>query len=301
MTAQFYRVGVAADRAVGNLYHSGIIAANALSGRSWDGIEGHAWEFANIWGDPKRSNMFYVFHGAFGRRRFPGTGTNDFIGNFGNFHPTALAVDARPTSETLLVGADGPNRIMRTLNGNVDAPAWSAVTIDTGGTPLAQPFTALDFCPSQPASAYGITGDGRVFFQANVNGSGAWTQTGSWAMSGVRGLAVNPSHVDRIYAITGGAVARSADSGATWTAIPGTGANALPSSEVNSIVAYPSHAQTLFVALDIGVFITRNEGATWHPFDVGLPNAEVLSVFWKDGWLYAVTHGRGLWRRSPCL
>jgi hypothetical protein len=32
-----------------------------------------------------------------------------------------------------------------------------------------------------------------------------------------------------------------------------------------------------------------------------LPNAQVLQVFSDTDWLYAVTHGRGLWRRQPCL
>ena len=49
------------------------------------------------------------------------------------------------------------------------------------------------------------------------------------------------------------------------------------------------------------LFISRNDGATWHPFDQDLPNAIIGQILWSNGYLYAVTYGRGLWRRRPCL
>jgi hypothetical protein len=87
---------------------------------------------------------------------------------------------------------------------------------------------------------------------------------------------------------------------AGWTALPGTAPNTLPSSEINSIVTRPGSATTVYVALDVGVFVSYDEGVNWHPFDADLPNAEVLEIMWSNGLLYAVTHGRGLWRRRPC-
>ena len=91
---------------------------------------------------------------------------------------------------------------------------------------------------------------------------------------------------------------RSQRGGQDWTPIQGTGSNMLPNSEFNSIVASPSSATILYLAADIGVFVSYDEGANWYPFDDGLPNAEILQIFVDGPFLYAVTYGRGLWRRS---
>jgi len=45
----------------------------------------------------------------------------------------------------------------------------------------------------------------------------------------------------------------------------------------------------LFLAADIGVFISGDEGASWHRYDHGLPNAPVVQLSWSDGELHAVT------------
>lgn len=112
-TAEFYRVGVQNHVAAGNLFHSGLIAASAVGSALWEGIEGHAWEWAYVFADPKRIGRFYVFHGQLARRRYPGTGTGDFV-NIATFQPYisdastsrpvgAIAVDARPGSQVILV------------------------------------------------------------------------------------------------------------------------------------------------------------------------------------------------------
>ena len=95
VTAQFYRVGIAGNRGVGNTYHSGIIASEALNGGGWANVEGHAWEFANVWGDPRRPNYFYVLAGELCRLRVPKLTPTDFQIPWGtpSFRPAAVAVD----------------------------------------------------------------------------------------------------------------------------------------------------------------------------------------------------------------
>jgi hypothetical protein len=309
VTAQFYRVGVAGDHAVGDVYHSGIIAAADLATRSWQEIEGHAWEFAYVYGDPRRASYFYVFHGALGRRRFPGTGAGDFVLGYGNFQPPGgaavggIAADPRLTSSTLLCGASNPGRIMRTLDAAPDAPAWTAVPgVNLG----AEPVVSIAFAPSVPGKAYAVSQSGRVLRKDDVNDdtAPAWTAVGQWASptgNQIRQLAVNSQHDERVYLITAKEVVRSAASGAgPWTSITGSAAAPLPTSDFHSFVAAPDGV-TLFLGADIGVFISRDDGANWFPFDADLPNAPIGQIFWSDGYLYAVTYGRGLWRRRPCL
>jgi hypothetical protein len=77
VTAQFIRVGATGARALGNLYHSGIIGSTNVASRSWAGVEGHRWEWHQVYGDPRRPSYFIIGAGLL-RRKWPSTGVNDF-------------------------------------------------------------------------------------------------------------------------------------------------------------------------------------------------------------------------------
>jgi hypothetical protein len=314
VTAEFYRVGLSSVVSVGNLYHSGIIASDNVNSTQWQGIEGHSWEFAEVLADTKRPGRFYVLHGELSRRRYPGTGANDFI-RFGPFTPSsdgavsAIAVDVRPTSQTIVCGArNNPvpgvaNALMITSEGNkepyvdgagnlIDVPVWS-VAIDAG----ARAVVACSFAPSDPGRCYVMASDGKVWRKDEVNSAGAWLEPGAWSAGDVRQLAVNAHDGTHVYAISGTRVGRSIDSGTTWTDV-GTGG--LPPGELHSIVADPANPHVLYLGANVGVFRSPDEGDIWSAFDVGLPNAPVGQVFRDGDFLYAVTYGRGLWRRRLC-
>jgi ligand-binding sensor domain-containing protein len=84
-----------------------------------------------------------------------------------------------------------------------------------------------------------------------------------------------------------------------WTPIRGTGLWTLPNSDLHSLVAAPGSTTTLYVGADIGVFVSSDDGANWYSFNDHLPNAVIGQIFWDNGYLYATTYGRGLWRRRP--
>jgi hypothetical protein len=298
VTAQFYRVGIAGNRGVGNTYHSGIIASEALNGGGWANVEGHAWEFANVWGDPRRPNSFYVLAGELCRLRVPKLTPTDFQIPWGtpSFRPATVAVDQRPASATILAGADNPGRVMRTLTGDAASPSWAA---EPGISVTGDAVTGLAFANPASGLAYAITGGGRLFSKADVNAAGPWTALGQWMGTGrVVGLAVNPQVPGRVYAASGATIQRFDAAAGTWTPITGAAPNALPASTINNIVTHPGNGTVLFAGLHIGVFVSYDEGGTWYPFDEGLPNAPVLEIQWATGFLYATTHGRGLWRRA---
>jgi photosystem II stability/assembly factor-like uncharacterized protein len=318
-TAEFYRVGVQNHIAVGNLFHSGLIGSTSVASGQWEGIEGHAWEWAYAFADPKRIGRFYIFHGQLGRRRYPGTGTDDFILNFATFQPYisdastsrpvgAIAVDARPGSGIILVSAYPDStagtgyRLMMTTEGDrepftapdgsvTNQPTWTMVINN------AQPIAAVIFAPSAPVRAYAMANNGRLFRKDDIDTPGAWTQLGQWSLSDVRQMAVNSSNADRLYAVARNRVGRSINGGADWVDI---GGSSLPASEFNSLIAHPTIANRLYLGADIGVFVSDDEGDTWQPYDDDLPNAEVQQFFLTGNYLYAVTHGRGLWRRRLC-
>jgi photosystem II stability/assembly factor-like uncharacterized protein len=81
---------------------------------------------------------------------------------------------------------------------------------------------------------------------------------------------------------------------------PGSGSGSLPFVPLNAVIIDPSNADTTYyAATDIGVFVTRDGGATWADFGstLGLPNVRVTDLhLMPDGRrLVAATFGRGAW------
>jgi photosystem II stability/assembly factor-like uncharacterized protein len=68
---------------------------------------------------------------------------------------------------------------------------------------------------------------------------------------------------------------------------------------VNAIVIDPTNSSRLFCGCDVGVFRTDNAGASWTPWDQGIPNVPVfdLELHGPRRLLRAATHGRSIWER----
>jgi hypothetical protein len=309
VTAQFYRVGATGTRALGNLFHSGIIGSSNVAGRGWGGVEGHGWEWHHVYGDPRRPSYF-VLGGALFRRKWPSTGVNDFQIPWGtpSFPPSggaavgSIAVDLRPASSTVLVGSHTPGRIMRG-DGSAESPAWSSMPGIAIGD---EPIVSIDFARSAPGRAYAVSRSGHLFRKDDVNDdvtAPAWSAVTQWTSptgSEVRQLAVNAQDANRVYLITAQEIVTWTPT-AGWSSIKGSGSTTLPSSDLHSIVVDPRTASTIYIGADVGVFISRDNGANWYAFDQELPNAIIGQIFWDADYLYATTYGRGLWRRRPCL
>lgn len=325
-TSQFFRVAVQGDLAVGNLDHNGLKGTTDVPSGAWQKANAfggnNALEFAFVYADPKRTNRFYVFDGnQLSRLRFPSSVRADliqyapfapFTSGFSRSLPVGpVAVDMREESETVLVCADQSAaagfRLMLTKEADVEPtlnaagavvglPNWETA-IDNGA---ADPLVSVTFAPSSPGTAYVISANGVVIAKADVNAGAVdadWEVRGQWAQTDVRQLVVHSGSEERLYAVSGTSFGRSADGGRTW---PSAGITSPPGTELNSIAAHPHDSFTLFIGADSGVFVSRDEGENWSPFDDGLPNAEITQVFIERGYLYAITHGRGLWRRKIC-
>lgn len=103
-----------------------------------------------------------------------------------------------------------------------------------------------------------------------------------------------------------GMVYRSTDGGATWTYMDSN----LPHSLANAVVVDPQDANTVYVALDAGVWFTTQAGtggctgllsSCWSEFGIGLPDAPVVgliasSALAQTRTLTASTYGRGIWQ-----
>ncbi|HTH53877.1 MAG TPA: choice-of-anchor D domain-containing protein [Edaphobacter sp.] len=101
-------------------------------------------------------------------------------------------------------------------------------------------------------------------------------------------------------------VYRSLDAGAHWSNI----SRNLPNVPANSIVVDPNDANTIYVALDTGVYVTTQvttceTSNCWSVYGSSLPNAPVTQLVaapamatgdGRTGLLRAATYGRGVWQ-----
>jgi hypothetical protein len=86
---------------------------------------------------------------------------------------------------------------------------------------------------------------------------------------------------------------RSTNRGQTWESI----AAGLPAEPINSVREDPKAKHLLYVATDMGVFVSLDKGATWAAMAGNLPNVPVhdLQVHPKQGDLVLATHGRSIY------
>jgi len=121
--------------------------------------------------------------------------------------------------------------------------------------------------------------------------------TGMTVYATVMGFAGNGENAPHVY--------RSISGGASWTDI----SRNLPNAPANSVLVDPNDANTVYVAMDTGVYATQQVTTCattncWSVFGTGLPNAPVVELQASAGMatgdgrfgeLRAATYGRGIW------
>ncbi|HEU5409799.1 MAG TPA: hypothetical protein VFU57_02175, partial [Candidatus Acidoferrales bacterium] len=208
----------------------------------------------------------------------------------------------------------GTFRVWQSANGGI---SWNIISPDLTGS-TSNPncsqgqcvITSLAVAPSSSGTIYVGTDVGRIWVSNNVNSisptfteidqantpgrvvtqvvaSPATPNTAFAAFSGFSGFNDNLGH---IFETTNG--------GQSWTDISGN----LPNTPVNDIVVDPDNVtnSTVYVATDVGVFVTTNAGVTgttWSELASGLPQVECTSLKLNETAriLQVGTHGRGIW------
>jgi sugar lactone lactonase YvrE len=201
----------------------------------------------------------------------------------------------------------------------VTKSGWSTSCTDTAcdWTPV------FDTGAGNAVTALSSANNGSVIYAAWVGGGGnpgptfsrgiATNYGGTWHQIDVSslpnrlvaGLTVDPANPAHAYAIfngfsrrfvPGGGVGHvfeTSNGGASWTDISGN----LPDIASDALVL---KGGTLALATDAGVFTAAEFGGThtrWARLGTGLPNVAVDDLTsGPDGYVYAATHGRGIWR-----
>jgi photosystem II stability/assembly factor-like uncharacterized protein len=111
-------------------------------------------------------------------------------------------------------------------------------------------------------------------------------------------IAVHPQDGNTAYAVFGGFntqhVWKTQNGGFSWTAIDGD----LPDIPTNTIVIDPEFPEIIYIGNDIGVWVSKDSGASWEPFSEDAPSSMLvmhLSIT-GDKKLRAATYGLGVWQ-----
>ena len=95
-------------------------------------------------------------------------------------------------------------------------------------------------------------------------------------------------------------IIRSTDMGDTWEDISGFGENSLSSNGFPDVATYtmlvmPYNTDILWAGTEIGLFISEDNGNTWHYSDNGLPAVCIWDMKIVGDQVILGTHGRGIW------
>lgn len=257
--------------------------------------------------DPTNANVIFAEYqyGGLGKSTNGGGSFGDATNgiNGGDRRNWSVPVVMDPTNSQVLYY--GTYRVYRTSNG---AANWSAISGDlTGGQGSGNlqfpTVTTIAVAPSSPATVYAGTDDGHAWVTTNTGSS--WTNVSAGLPNRwVTRVAVDPQNRDIVYTTVSGYkwdepqphVFRSVNRGTNWSDISSN----LPDGPVNSIVVDPLDSNTLYVATDFGVFVSRNLGGRWDVLGAGLPLNPIcdLCLHAPTRSLISGTHGRSMFRLS---
>ena len=161
----------------------------------------------------------------------------------------------------------------------------------------ASPWTDAALSPVTNAASAGFKFNPGAFDISSVTVD-THDASGATVYATVMGFAGNGANAAHLY--------RSTDGGAHWL----NASSNLPNAPANGVAVDPNDANTVYVALDTGVYVTFSitscpSSSCWSVYGTTLPNAPVLSLSaapklatgdGRSGELRAGTYGRGIWQ-----
>lgn len=183
---------------------------------------------------------------------------------------------------------------------------WNAISPDLTnhnlfGYPITWgTITTVSNAPSDSSVSYCGTDDGQVWVTRDDGAS--WTNINpSTAVRWITRVTTDPNDAAIVYCTISGYrfhdnvahVYRSVNFGNTWQNIEGN----LPNVPCNDIIPDPYRDSTLFLATDIGTYITYDLGQNWIPLGSGMPIVPVtdLRLHRPSMTLIAATYGRSIY------
>jgi hypothetical protein len=257
--------------------------SNLLVGtcRVWRGpaASGSAWSASN------------AISPAFNNSATPCTASSPLIRSLAAGGPSATNASAQLSGSSVLYAG-----LAGALDGGSTVPGHVFVTRSANTSPVTPTWTDIALSPvtNDVADAYTFNPLGYDISALAVD---PHDPTGATVYATVMGF--NAPHLYR-----------STDFGAHWLNLSAN----LPNAPANAVAIDPNDANTVYIALDTGVYVTQGIATCatancWSVLGTALPNAPVTGLAaaagaptgdGRSGLLRAATYGRGLWQ-TPLL
>jgi hypothetical protein len=192
----------------------------------------------------------------------------------------------------------GSNRLYRSEN-------QGTTMTDVSGT-LPARISAIAISPQFDAvRLVGLT-NGQVFLSTTAGATTMTNVTGSIPARYVGRIAIDPSNSNVAYvALNGFGLSAGQHVWKTTNLLSGTptwtaAGSGIPDTPANAFAIDPANTQVLYAGTDIGVFRSTNGGASWEPFNDGLPRIAVFGMEIQPihRVLRIATHGRGIYEMN---
>ena len=199
-------------------------------------------------------------------------------------------ITAHPTTDGTFYTAR--QRIYRSTN---NGGAWSAISGNVNGSSAVR---EMAISSSNPMILYATTGSS--VFLSTDGGATFTNKTSGLPSKTITSVNVHPTDENMAILTFSGfgtnKVYKTTNMGSSWFSIFGN----LPDSPVNDGFIYTYDAlnpNTYFIATDIGVFLTQNDGTNWVELPNNLPNTVIMHLDYthSNQMLRAGTHGRGVY------
>jgi hypothetical protein len=198
---------------------------------------------------------------------------------------------ASPSDGSIYAGS-GVN-LYRTADGGT---TW------TKSASLTAAIADLVIHPADPSTLYVAADSGYYYpfgaFAESTNTGGNWTISSNLGVLDRVSVAMDPANPSRLYlglasglSIAERGVRRSDDGGKTWSHLE---AGLPEGTQVEAVAVDPVNTATVFAGTDVGIYRSRDSGATWLPLSQMLSSAQFQRLVpSKDGkTLHALTnHG----------
>ena len=297
-----------ANRVGGGTQDNGCMLTGGTPG-GWYDIQVFGADGFYVLIDPTNPNITFSEYQYGSERRGPYRSTN---GGASGAYPSGIATGDRANWSAPFVMDPGNHNVLlfgthRVYKSTNNGQSYAAVSGDLTTYPLPpsllnyHTISTLDISPVSPRIYYAGTDDGQVW--QSLNAGGVWSRISvGLPLYYVTRVTADPVDSTVLYVCLSGFgqdehtphIFRTNDGGFNWTPVSGN----LPNAPVNDLVVDPSDPNTLFAGTDLGVYMSRNLGASWYPLGQGMPMQAVfdLTLHRPSRTLVAATHGRSQWK-----
>jgi photosystem II stability/assembly factor-like uncharacterized protein len=140
------------------------------------------------------------------------------------------------------------------------------------------------------------TTDGLLWYTTN-NGTSFLDRSSQLPGRSISAIKFKPGDTATFYVALSGYgsshIMKTTDKGVTWSNISST----LPDVPATALFIDPLHPSEIYLATDIGVFYSPNDGGDWIPYGQGLPNVAISDMAYHKAKkvIRVATHGRSMW------